>query len=34
MKRYSSRSASGFARYGIKGHKLDRVNNYRGGERL
>lgn len=34
MKRYSSGSASRYARYGIKGHYLDRVKNYRGGERL
>lgn len=34
MKRYNASARSGFVRYGIKGHYLNRVSNYRGGIRL
>ncbi|WGL31054.1 hypothetical protein [Dipodfec virus UOA04_Rod_682] len=35
MKRYSTRNGNGFARFGTRDpHYLNRVNNYRGGQRL
>lgn len=34
MKRYNADPKSGFVRYGIKGHYLNRTSSYRGGIRL